>query len=113
MTLSAFTPTNARARPAVARRLAPNLGRVFRRAAAAAGTAIVILVAYRAALKRLEAGERNLFDQPVLWAEIKSRAWAEAAVAAEHWKDRLPCIGALALGLGFVAAIAVAALWKL
>ena len=120
MTLSAFTPTNASGpapasdRPAPAVSVASNLGRVFRRAAAAVGKAIVILVAYRAALKRLEAGvERNLFDEPVLWAEIKSVAWAEAGVAAEHWKDRLPFVGALTLGLGFVLAIAGAALWKL
>ena len=37
-----------------------------------------MLVAYRVALKRLEARvEGNLFDEPVLWAELKSVAWAE------------------------------------
>jgi hypothetical protein len=52
--------------------------------------AIVIFVAYRAALKRLAAGvEGDLFDDPVLWAELKSVAWAEAgAVAAARSKAR-------------------------
>jgi hypothetical protein len=50
----------------------------------------VTFVAYRAALKRLEAGvEGDLFDNPVLWAELKSAAWAEAgAVAAAPSKAR-------------------------
>jgi hypothetical protein len=40
----------------------------------------VILFAYRAALRRPEGGvEGDLFDDPVLWAELKSVAWAEAA----------------------------------
>jgi hypothetical protein len=35
-----------------------------------------LFVAYRAALKRLEAGaDENLFDDPVLWPELKSAAW--------------------------------------
>ena len=67
MTLSAFTPTNAREPTLAGNRLASsgsvasNVGRVFRGATAAVGKAIVILVAYRAALKRLEAGK----TQPV------------------------------------------------
>jgi hypothetical protein len=47
----------------------------------------VILFAYRAALKRLEARvEGDLFEDPVLWAELKSAAWAEATAAVEHGK---------------------------
>jgi hypothetical protein len=52
-------------------------------------------------------------DEPVLWAEIKSMAWAEADEAAEQWKDWLPFIGACASGAGFLLAISVAALWTL
>lgn len=114
MTLSAFSPTNASGPTPASNRLAPsgsavtNVGRVCRSATVAVGKAIVILVAYRAALKRLEAGvEGNLFDEPVLWAEIKSMAWAEAGEAAEHWKDRLPAIGAFASGVSFLLAISV------
>ena len=60
---------------------------IVRSAAASVGKAIVILVAYRPALKRLEArAENNLFDDPVRWAEFKSVAWAEAVAIAEHWK---------------------------
>jgi len=45
----------------------------------------VILVAYWAALSRLEAGVKgSLFDQPVLWAELKSAAWAEATGQDTH-----------------------------
>jgi hypothetical protein len=45
----------------------------------------VILVAYRAALKRLKAGVKgDLFDDPVLWAEFKSVAWAEATGETPH-----------------------------
>ena len=109
MTLSAFAPTNASGPTPASNRLAPsgsavsNVGRVCRSATVAVGKAIVILVAYRAALKRLEAGvEGNLFDEPVLSAEIKSMAWAEAGEAAEHWKDRLPVIGAFASGVSFL-----------
>jgi hypothetical protein len=67
-----------------------NAGRIVGNAAAAVGRAIVTFVAYRAALKRLEAGvEGDLFDNPVLWAELKSAAWAEAgAVAATPSKAR-------------------------
>ena len=46
---------------------------------------IVILLAYRAALKRLKAGVKgDLFDDPVLWAELKSVAWAEATGETAH-----------------------------
>jgi hypothetical protein len=119
MILSAFTPTSTNAQTPASKRLAPagnvasNVGRIFRGAVAVVGKAIVIFAVYRAALKRLEARERNLFDEPVLWAEIKSVAWAEARVAAEQWKDRLPIIGAFATGAGFLLAISVAALWTL
>jgi hypothetical protein len=119
MTLSAFTPSASGPTPA-SNCLAPSgsevssVGRVFRSATVAVGKAIVILVAYRAALKRIEAGvEGNLFDEPVLWAEIKSMAWAEAGEAAEQRKDRLPLFGAFASGVGFLLAICVAALWTL
>ena len=85
MTLLSFTRTNASrpspasARPAHAGGLISDAGRIIRDAAAAIGGAVVILVAYRAALKRLEAEvEGDLFDQPVFWAELKSVAWAEA-----------------------------------
>lgn len=95
MTLSAFTPTNASGSTPASNRLAPagavasNVGRAFRGAVAAVGKAIFVLLAYRAALRRLEAGvEGDLFDQPILWAEMKSMAWAEAREAAEHWKGR-------------------------
>ena len=81
MTLSTFIPTNATTltpasnRRAPTRRAAANVGRIFRNPAAAIGKAIVIIIAYRVALKRLEAGvEGNLFDEPVLWAELKSVA---------------------------------------
>ena len=119
MTLSVSTPANtsgptpASNRLAPTRRAASNASRVFRNAAASLGKAIVILGAYRVALKRLEAGaEANLFDEPVLWAELKSVAWAEAGAAAERRKDRLPFVGLLALGLSFVLAISFAGLWR-
>ena len=119
MTLSAFTPTDTNAQTPPSKRLAragnlySDVARIFRGAVAAVGKAIVILAAYRAALKRLEAREGDLFDEPVLWAEIKSVAWAEAGEVAEQWKDRLPLIGACASGAGFLLAISVAALWTL
>ena len=119
MTLSAFTSTSTNAETPSSKRLTPagnvasNTGRIFRVAVAVVGKAIVIFAVYRAALKQLEARERKLFDKPVLWAEIKSVAWAEAAAAAEQWKDRLPLIGACASGAGFLLAISVAALWAL
>jgi hypothetical protein len=120
MTLSVSTPTNATRPTSASNRLAPtrrvaaNVGRIFRNPAAAIGKAIVIIVAYRVALKRLEAGvEGNLFDEPVLWAELKSVAWAEAGEAADQWTDQLPLIGASASGVSLVLAISVAALWTL
>jgi hypothetical protein len=119
MTLSAFTPTDTNAQTPASKRLAragnvaPNVGRIFRGAVALVGKAIVIFAIYWVALKRLEARERNLFDEPVLWAEIKSVAWAEAGEVAEQWKDRLPLIGAWASGAGLLLAVAVAALWAL
>lgn len=119
MTLSAFTPTNAGEPAPTNNRLSPsdsvasNFGRVFRGAAAAVGKAIIILVAYRAALKRLGVRERNLFDHPVLWAELKSVVWAEAVTAAECWKDSFPVVGASAIGFGFAVAITAAGHWRL
>ncbi len=95
MTLSTFTPTNASTETPASNRLAPTggvvsrVGRAFRSAAAGIGKAIVILVAYRAARKRLEAAvEGDLFDDPVVWAEIKSIAWAEAGAAVAHRRAR-------------------------
>jgi hypothetical protein len=66
------------------------LGRTASNATATISRGIVILFSYRAALKRLEAGvEGDLFDDPLLWAELKSAAWAEAgAVAAARSKAR-------------------------
>ena len=93
MTLSTSTPKNAigptPARPLVqSGAVVSGLGRIVCNATAAIGRGIVILFAYRAALKRLEAGvEGDLFDDPVLWAELKWVAWAEAgAVAASRSK---------------------------
>jgi hypothetical protein len=118
MTMPTFTPTNASVQNPASNRLilagdmSSNVGRAFRSAVAAVGRAVFIRVAYRAALRRLEAGVKgNLFDAPVLWAEIKSMAWAEVGEAAEQWKDRLPLIGAFASGVVFLLAISVAALW--
>ena len=117
MTLPTFTPTDTNAPTPASNRLvlagdvASNVGRIFRGAVAVVGKAIVNFAAYRAALKRLEAREGNLFDEPVLWAEIKSVAWAAAGEVAEQWKDRLPLIGAWASGAGFLLAIFAAALW--
>jgi len=94
MTLSASTPTDTSAQTPASKRLplagsvASNVGRIFRGAAALVGKAVVIFAVYRAALKRLEVREGDLFDEPVLWAEIKSVAWAEAGEVAELWKDR-------------------------
>ena len=119
MTLSAFTPTDTNAQTPASKRLAragnvaSNVDRIISGAVAVVGKAVVIFAVYPAALKRLEAREGNLFDEPVLWAEIKSVAWAEARVTAERWKDRLPLIGACASGAGFLLAISVAALWTL
>jgi hypothetical protein len=119
MTLSAFTPTATSAQTPANKRLplaggvASNVRRILRGAAALVGRAVVIFAVYQAALKRLEVREGDLFDEPVLWAEIKSVAWAEAGEVAEQWKDRLPLIGACASGVGFVLAISVAALWTL
>jgi hypothetical protein len=117
MTLPTFTPTNPSVQALASDRLTPagfvasNVGRAFRSAVAAVGKAAFTRVVYRAALRRLEARvEGNLFDEPILWAEIKSKAWAEAGEAAEQWKDRLPLIGAFASGVGFLLAIAIAAL---
>jgi hypothetical protein len=71
--------TPAGRRPVRAGSAASTVARIVRHAAAAVGRPIVTLVAYRAALKRLEAGVKgDLFDDPVLWAELKSAAWAEA-----------------------------------
>jgi hypothetical protein len=119
MTPPAFTPTNtnvqiaASKRQASAGRVASNVGRIVSGAVAVVGKAIVNFADYRAALKRLEARGGNLFDEPVLWAEIKSVAWAEAGEVAEQWKDRLPLIGAWASGAGFLLVIFAAALWTL
>jgi len=96
MTFSTFTRPNASTEPPASDRLAPTAGIVskvggaFRSAAAGIDKAIVILVAYRAARKRLEAAvEGDLFDDPVVWAEIKSIAWAEAGAAVAHRRARL------------------------
>jgi hypothetical protein len=119
MTLSAFTPTDTNAQTPASKRLAragnvaSNVDRIISGAVAVVGKAVVIFAVYPAALKRLEAREGNLFDEPVLWAEIKSVAWAEAGEVAEQWKGRLPLIGACASGAGFLLAISVAALWTL
>ena len=122
MTLPAFTPTNTNTtniQVAASKRLAPagnitsNIGRIVGGAVAYVGKAIVVFAVYRAALKRLEAREGDLFDEPVRWAEIKSVAWAEAGEVAEQWKDWFPVIGACASGAGFLLAISVAALWTL
>lgn len=85
MTLLSFTRTNANRLPPACRRpvrassAVSTVGRIVRHAAAAIGKPIATLVAYRAAVKRLEAGVKgDLFDDPVLWAELKSAAWAEA-----------------------------------
>jgi len=95
MTFSTFTRPNASTEPPASDRLAPTAGIVskvggaFRSAAAGIDKAIVILVAYRAARKRLEAAvEGDLFDDPVVWAEIKSIAWAEAGAAVAHRRAR-------------------------
>jgi hypothetical protein len=89
MTLPTFTPTNASVQTSASNRLtlagdvSSNVGLAFRSVVAAVGRAVFIRVAYWAALRRLEAGvEGNLFDEPVLWAEIKSMAWAEAGEVA-------------------------------
>jgi hypothetical protein len=93
MTLLSFTRTNSMC-PVWARKRLARAGGVVtsavRNALGAISNAILTPVAYRAALKRLEAGvEGNLFDQPVLWAELKSAAWAQAsAVAASRSKAR-------------------------
>jgi hypothetical protein len=119
MTLSDFSPANTNAQTPASNRFAPagnmasNVRRIFRGAVAIVGKAIVIFAVYRATLKRLEAREGALFDEPVLWAEIKSVAWAEAGEVAEQWKDRLPLIGICASGAGFLLAIFAAALWTL
>jgi hypothetical protein len=93
MTLPTLIPMNTNVQTARKRleplgNVASDVGRIFRGATADVGKAIVIYTAYRAALKRLEAKEHALFDEPVLWAEIKSVAWAEAGEVAEQWKDR-------------------------
>ena len=96
MTLPALTPSGASGQTLTGNPLeaagyvAASIGRVFHSAAAPVGRAVFILLAYRAALKRLEAGVvGDLFDAPVLWAELKSAAWAEAgAVAAARPKAR-------------------------
>jgi hypothetical protein len=93
MTFLSFTRTNSTC-PAGARKRLARVGGVVtsavRNAVGAISNVIVTPVAYRAALKRLEAGvEGNLFDQPVLWVELKSVAWDEAsAVAASRSKAR-------------------------
>ena len=91
MTLSTFTRPNATAETPAGNRLAPpvsdvsRVGLAVRSAASGVGKAIVMLFAYREARKRLEArAPGDLFDNPVLWAEIKSAAWAEAHAIAEH-----------------------------
>jgi hypothetical protein len=96
MTLSTFTRTNATVETPVGVRFATpgggvsRVGLVVRRAASGVGKAIVMLFAYLEARKRLEArAPGDLFDNPVLWAEIKSAAWAEARDDVERRKDRL------------------------
>jgi len=96
MTLSAFRATSAtKSAPPGARRTFSDgvfsAGcRAFGRAVAVLGEAVILLVAYRAARKRLEARVGgDLFDEPVLWAELKSAAWAEAGAVAGNWRDRL------------------------
>jgi hypothetical protein len=87
MTLSVFPRTNTSATPVNDRRastggVVSKVGRLLRTAVGGIGAAIVMLVAYRAARNRLEARiQGELFDDPVLWAEVKSVAWAEAADA--------------------------------
>jgi hypothetical protein len=79
---TAIGPTPAR--PLVqAGGVVSGLVRIASNATAAIGRGIVSLLAYRAALKRLKGRiEGDLFNEPVLWAELKSVAWADAAAVA-------------------------------
>jgi len=82
MTLSTFIRTNANREnltPAGAIGALAASGRAVRGAAAAIREAFAVVEAYQVALKRLEArAGGDLFDRPVLWAELKSAAWREA-----------------------------------
>jgi hypothetical protein len=82
---NAIRPSLAGLRLANAGGLIPAAALFVRRAAAGVCGPVVILVSYRAALKRLEASvEGDLFDDPVHWAELKSVAWAEATRREFH-----------------------------
>ena len=80
----AIRPSLAGDRLAKASGLIQDTARLVR-VATAARRPVVVLFAYRAALNRLEASvEGDLFDDPVLWAELKSVAWAEATREESH-----------------------------
>ncbi len=90
MTLPVFTPFQAR-RDAQIRASAGDafvhVGRIFRRSLGRLCEIVLAFLAYRAALKRLEAQVgRDLFYDPVLWVDLKSVAWAEAIAVA---RDRM------------------------
>jgi len=81
----AIRPSLAGDRLAKAGGLIQDTARLVRSVATAARRPVVVLFAYRAALNRLEASvEGDLFDDPVLWAELKSVAWAEATREESH-----------------------------
>lgn len=54
-------------------------------AAAEIGRTALILLAYKKSLKRLTRRVKvDPFDDPVLWAELKSSAWADATKVAQR-----------------------------
>jgi hypothetical protein len=57
---------------------------------AAIGKIAVIFLVYNWALKRaMDTVKGDPFDDPVLWAELKSLAWADAREAAERYAGKL------------------------
>lgn len=56
----------------------------------AIGKIAVMLLLYRSGLKRLtDRVDGDPFDDPVLWTELKSSAWAEAQQGAERHATKI------------------------
>jgi hypothetical protein len=93
----------------------PNIPAAAGRALRSSGEAIAALggliwaaLAYRRAFKRVAAhAEGDLFDSPVLWADISAKAWDRACLSSEqagNWRLATGA-GALIAALAFCAAL--------
>jgi hypothetical protein len=90
-------PSPAATNEIAARTPAPHTGRnvshirfAFVEITAAIGNIALMLPLYNSALKRLtNRVHGDLFENPVLWAELKSSAWADAREAAERYAGKI------------------------